>query len=157
MQQIACRVVRETPQPGAGTLVTDPTKILDLVAEVMNEVAGDEPREIFVVFHLNSQNMVVSWEIVSMGILDSTLIHPREIFRSAILKNAAAIILAHNHPSGMTEPSMEDINVTRQLVRAGDHLGIPVVDHVITGHSFETDKPDFVSMAARGLLRAKDE
>lgn len=88
-------------------------------------------REAFVVFLLDTKNRVISREIVGIGTLNQTLIHPREVFRSAICKNANSIILAHNHPSGDPVPSDEDRRVTDQLVRAGKIIGIKVLDHVV--------------------------
>ena len=153
MQQIVCRVVREPePQEGSGFQVTGPDDVRKLVGKVMDTLTGEEAREIFVVFHLNSQSMVVAWEIVTQGILDASLVHPREIYRSAIVRNAAAIIVAHNHPSGLVEPSGEDLKVTRQLVNAGDQLGMPLVDHVITGRDFSTGEPRYHSLAAEGFF-----
>jgi len=103
-------------------------------------------RERFIVFWLNSANKVVGYEVVSEGILNSSLTHPREVFRGAIVATAASVILAHNHPSDNIEPSQEDISITRQLVESGKILGIPVHDHIIfAGNSY-------TSLAERGLV-----
>ena len=103
----------------------------------------DWTKEVFLVFCLNTTQRIISREIVSIGILDRTLVHPREIFRMAILRNAASIIIAHNHPSGRVEPSEADRVVTKTIKEAGDILGIKLLDHVIVGedayYSF-TDK-----------------
>jgi DNA repair protein RadC len=90
-------------------------------------------REHFVVLHLNSKNRVLKYETVAIGTLNQTLIHPREVFKSAIKWNSNAIILVHNHPSGDVEPSEEDIEITDLLTKAGDLLSIKVLDHVIVG------------------------
>ena len=90
-------------------------------------------QEAFVVFDLNSKNNVIDRRLVTLGILDASLVHPREVFRGALLNNAAAIILAHNHPSGDPTPSAEDVRITRQLIQAGQVLGIKVLDHVVIG------------------------
>ena len=82
-------------------------------------------RERFIVFWLSSANKVIGFEVVSEGILNSSLTHPREVFRGAIVATAAAIILAHNHPSGNIEPSQEDISITKQLVESGKNLRYP--------------------------------
>ncbi len=104
------------------------------------------PHEEFHTLLLDSQNAPICQRQVTRGILDASLIHPREVFRDAIVLRAAALILVHNHPSGNTEPSPEDIHVTEQLRAAGDQLGIPVIDHIIiAGESFS-------SMAGRGSL-----
>lgn len=102
--------------------------------------------ERFVVFLLNSQNKVQAVEIVTEGTLNASLVHPREVFKAAVRGIAAAIIIAHNHPSGNPEPSAEDCQITRQLVEAGKIMGIQVHDHVIfrgTGYT---------SMAERGMM-----
>jgi DNA repair protein RadC len=88
-------------------------------------------KEHFCVFFLNTQNRIIGREIVSIGTLNTSLIHPRECFRTAILKNSAAVIFAHNHPSGSLEPSNEDMAVTKRLKDAGKLIGIEVLDHVI--------------------------
>jgi DNA repair protein RadC len=88
-------------------------------------------KELFKVFLLDSNNAVIASEIVSVGTLNMSVIHPREIFKLAILKSANSIILAHNHPSGSIEPSREDIEVTKRIREAGELLGIKVLDHVI--------------------------
>ena len=103
-------------------------------------------QERFVVFILNSKNAVQAIEIVSEGTLNASLVHPREVFRAAILGIGASIIVAHNHPSGNLEPSREDIEITRQLVESGKIIGIPIHDHLIFTENGCT------SFAERGLL-----
>jgi len=90
--------------------------------------------ECVVVLALNTRRKAIGHFLVSTGTLDTTLVHPREIFKTAILLSAHAIILAHNHPSGDSTPSESDIKVTRDLIRAGQLLKIEVLDHVIIGH-----------------------
>lgn len=90
-------------------------------------------KEVFAVYLLDTKNKVKKREIISMGIMDASIIHPREVFRLAILTGAHRIILSHNHPSGDTEPSDEDMKITRQLQEAGKLIGIEVLDHVIVG------------------------
>jgi DNA repair protein RadC len=92
---------------------------------------GASPVEQFGVVMLDTKNHVVRVKIVSMGSLDSTVVHPREVFREAASASAAAIILFHNHPSGDPTPSQEDIALTKRLVEAGDIMGIEVLDHLI--------------------------
>ena len=106
----------------------------------------DEVKERFVVFWLNSANRVTGFEIVTEGILNSSLVHPREVFRGAIVATCANIIIAHNHPSGNPEPSSEDIQITKQIVESGKILVIPVHDHIIFSDS------SYTSLAERGLL-----
>lgn len=95
-------------------------------------------KEYFVVFYLTTRNQIIAREIISIGILNQCLIHPREVFRGAIVRNCHSIILAHNHPSGDTSPSDEDIKVTKRLQDAGDILGIEVLDHVIVGKGYQS-------------------
>jgi len=102
--------------------------------------------EVFMVLLLDSANHLLREVTITTGILNSSLVHPREVFRSAILEPAASIILLHNHPSGNPEPSTEDIQVTRQIVDAGGIIGIPVHDHIIIA----LDK--YTSFAEKGLL-----
>jgi DNA repair protein RadC len=90
--------------------------------------------ECFVVLLLNTRRRVKGHQMVTTGTLDTTLVHPREVFRAAVISSASAVILMHNHPSGDPAPSQEDIKVTRELVRAGQVLKIEVIDHVIVGH-----------------------
>ena len=90
-------------------------------------------KEQFVVILLNNKNKVIGTEVVSEGSLSSSIVHPREVFAPAILHHAAAIMVVHNHPSGDPKPSIEDEEVTRQLLRSGKVLGIPMIDHVIIG------------------------
>ena len=116
----------------------------DIAAALGAEIASHD-REHFVVLHLDVKNRLVSREVVSIGHLSCALVHPREVFKGAILANAASIALVHNHPSGDTEPSREDLDITKRLSKAGELLGIPVLDHVIV-----TTK-GFVSIAEKGL------
>ena len=94
-------------------------------------------KEVFKVFLLDSNNAVISSEIVSIGTLNMSVIHPREIFKLAILKSANSIILVHNHPSGNIEPSQEDMEVTQRLRKAGELLGIRILDHVIVSGNLD--------------------
>ena len=90
--------------------------------------------ECFVVLLLNTRHRVKGHHLVTTGTLDTTLVHPREVFRAAVVASAQAVILMHNHPSGDPTPSAEDIKVTRELVKAGFVMKIEVLDHVIVGH-----------------------
>lgn len=99
----------------------------------MGPLLRDLVQEEFHALLLNAQHRVLRTVLVTRGILDASLIHPREVFRAAVTEGAAAVILVHNHPSGDPTPSSEDRAVTRQLARAGRTLGIPVLDHVIVG------------------------
>lgn len=103
------------------------------VAEFLMPRLRYAAKEQFVVILLNNKNKVIGTEVVSEGSLSSSIVHPREVFAPAILHHAAAIMVAHNHPSGDPKPSIEDEEVTRQLLRSGKVLGIPLIDHVIIG------------------------
>lgn len=116
------------------------------VAERFIPRLRDMKQEVFIVLLLNSANRIMKEVTVTRGLLNSSLTHPREVFRSAIVESAASVILLHNHPSGNTEPSQEDISITKQIVEAGKVVGIPVHDHIIiAGNSY-------TSFADRGLL-----
>lgn len=91
--------------------------------------------ENFIVVHLSTRRNAIGFEVVSTGTLDTLLVHSREVFKSAIVTNAAAIVLGHNHPSGDPTPSEADIKVTHDLIRAGQLLKIEVLDHVILGRA----------------------
>lgn len=90
-------------------------------------------KEHFMILHLDSKNKVIKDEIVSVGTLNSSLIHPREVFKSAIKESANSVILVHNHPSGAPEPSIEDVKITDVLFKSGELFSIKVLDHVIVG------------------------
>lgn len=92
-------------------------------------------KENFVVLYLNARNQMIVKEYVSIGTLNSSLVHPREVFAPAIQHSAASVILCHNHPSGDCQPSPEDLQLTRQLISAGELLGIEVLDHLILSQS----------------------
>jgi len=107
----------------------------------------EAPTEKFMVFVMNARMVCVAIDTVSIGIVNSSLVHPREAFRAAITCCGSAVMFAHNHPSGNLEPSQEDISITKQLVESGKILGIPVQDHIIFGEGGY-----FTSFAERGLL-----
>jgi DNA repair protein RadC len=90
-------------------------------------------KEYFKVILLNTKNQIISIEDISIGSLNSSIVHPREIYNLAVKKSAAAVILVHNHPSGDPAPSREDMEVTKRVAEAGKILGINVLDHIIVG------------------------
>ena len=106
----------------------------------------DHKKEHFVIFFLDSRNQEIKREIVSVGSLNTSLVHPREVFEPAVRHLAAQVIIAHNHPSGDPSPSREDLDITKQLVNAGKILGIEIIDHVIV------TKDKFLSMKQKGIL-----
>ena len=103
-------------------------------------------REHFVVLLLNARHEVEAVETVSIGSLNASIVHPREVFLPAVLASAASVVLVHNHPSGDPEPSEEDLSITRRLVEGGEMLGIGVLDHVIVA------RRGVVSFRSRQLL-----
>ena len=108
--------------------ITSPLDVVDLVMEMQFL-----DKEHFRVISLSTKNHVIGIDEISIGSLNSSIVHPREVFKKALEKSAASVILAHNHPSGDPEPSREDIQVTNRLVKAGEILGIEVLDHIIIG------------------------
>ncbi len=100
------------------------------VWERMSDIRTSK-KEHFVVFYLDSRNQEIQREIISIGTLNESLVHPREVFEPAIKNNTSSIILTHNHPSGNTEPSQADIEITKKLIHAGKILDIHIVDHII--------------------------
>ena len=106
----------------------------------------EEAQEVFGILILNTKNKVVAVHEVSRGTLNSSMVHPREIFKPAVLHNAAGIICFHNHPSGDTVPSKEDIEVTERLVAAGEIMGIIVMDHIIVGDD------EYISLRDLGVM-----
>jgi DNA repair protein RadC len=104
------------------------------VATFMGSLVADYDRESFWVVLLNGKNRAIGVNLVSLGALTAALVHPREVLKPAILGNAAAMILVHNHPSGDPAPSGEDLALTRRLCEASELVGIRVLDHIIIGH-----------------------
>lgn len=101
------------------------------VAEYLQKSIGREKKEHFIILSLNTQNQLIKISDVSVGTLDASLVHPREVFHEAIECSASQIILAHNHPSGSIEPSVEDVEISKQLIKAGKIMGVDVLDHII--------------------------
>lgn len=127
--------------------------LLDTPERVADLLRDDNQRytvEHFQVVLLNTRRRLIRVEQISQGTLDTLLVHPREVFRPAILSNAAAMIVAHNHPSGDPTPSDADIRVTRDLIRAGQLLKIEVLDHIILGTRNDQRPRGFVSLRELG-------
>jgi DNA repair protein RadC len=114
------------------------------VAQLLIPRLRDRPIEVFLVLVLDARNAVKLDKEISQGTLNASIVHPREVFKTAIDASGASIIVVHNHPSGNPEPSREDIDITRQLVEAGRIVGIPLHDHVIIAGN------TYTSMAERG-------
>jgi DNA repair protein RadC len=117
----------------------------DVVALIGKKLRG-ETREHFLVLLLNARHECTAVETVSIGSLNASIVHPREVFRPAVLAASASIIVAHNHPSGDPEPSEEDLSITRRLVQVGELLGIALLDHVVIASR------GVVSLRERGAL-----
>lgn len=122
--------------------IRGPNDVVRLVGPKLRKQA----REHFLVLLLNARHEVMGQETVSVGSLNASIVHPREVFRPAVLASAAATVLVHNHPSGDPEPSEEDLSITKRLVEAGELLGIGVLDHVIVASR------GVVSLRSRQLL-----
>jgi DNA repair protein RadC len=135
-------MVKERNQTSPIRRISRPEDAADLLQSFL---AGAD-RENFVVLLLDTKNKVVGINTVSIGTLNSAVVHPREVFKPAILANAASIILAHNHPSGDPAPSKEDVAVSKKLMEAGRLLEIEVLDHIIVGDDC------FLSMKQKGLI-----
>ncbi|MBU7006321.1 RadC family protein [Phosphitispora fastidiosa] len=124
------QLVREKSQPAESKHINSPFDAF----KVLGAMLENEDRENFVVMMVDTKHKIIGINTVSVGTLNSSPVHPREVFKPAMLANAAAVILGHNHPSGEVKASPEDIEVTRRLEDAGAILGIEVLDHVIVGH-----------------------
>ncbi len=123
-----------------GTRFTAPSQVYETFSFLMKET-----KEMFLTLHLDGKNKIIAMDLVSIGSLNQSIVHPREVFKTALLSNAAAIICVHQHPSGDPSPSSEDINITRRLQEAGEIMGIKILDHIIIGETY-------LSFVERGLL-----
>ncbi len=122
-------------------LILSPEDVWEQLKDIRNH-----KKEHFVIFYLDTRNQEICREIISIGTLNESLVHPREVFEPAIRNSAAQIIIAHNHPSGNTDPSEEDIKITAKLAEAGKLLGIELFDHIIV------TKENFLSMNKENLF-----
>jgi len=130
-------------------IAVSPDKIIrssDEVAQIYGPKMRDLKKEIFMVLLLASNNKLIKDTVVSEGILNASVITPREVFREAVLAMAGAVILIHNHPSGNLEPSSEDIQLTKKMVEVGKAMQVPVLDHIIIAGN------GYTSLADRGLI-----
>lgn len=141
-RRMAREVHREAP------LLDTPESIAELMRE---ELRMSEVEEFHAVL-LNVRKRLIRTERISLGTLDTILVHPREVFRQAILANASAVVLVHNHPSGDPHPSDADVRVTRDLIRAGHLLRIELVDHVVVGQRSDRCPRGFASLKELGLF-----
>jgi len=128
--------------------VSNPQTVQGVLSKVLNsENEVDRMKEHFWVIGLSTRNAIQYIDLVSLGTLNASLVHPREVFRFSILKAVSSIILSHNHPSGDSEPSEEDLRITKRLVEAGKIIGIEVLDHIVIG-----SRDSFCSFKERGII-----
>ena len=143
-RKMACELQSESP------ILDNPENVVALLRE-QNLVKNVETLQVLL---LNTRHKLIRIEEISDGTLDTLLVHPREVFKSAISANAAAIVLVHNHPSGDPTPSAADIKVTRDLIRAGQLLKIEVLDHIILGRATDKRAKDYSSLRELGYFYA---
>lgn len=143
VQVVRVEMVKERAVRFATNLVRTPQDAASILAGFL---AGVD-REHFVLMCLDTKNKVNALNVVSVGTLNGAMVHPREVFKPAILANAAAVILGHNHPSGDTTPSREDKEIVKRLAEVGKILGIEVLDSLILG-----DDGNFISFKEQGLI-----
>lgn len=124
-----------------GQRYTSPQQVSDTFQFLMKET-----KEQFLTLHLDGKNRIICMDVVSIGSLNQSIVHPREVFKTACISNAAAIICVHQHPTGDPTPSSEDIAITRRLKEAGEIMGIKILDHIIVGDG------EYLSFVERGLL-----
>lgn len=122
--------------------ISCPKDAFDLLAPELRFLT----KEHFICLFLNTKNRVIYKEVISIGSLNAAVVHPREVFKAAMKHSSASLICAHNHPSGDSTPSNEDINLTKRLVSAGEIVGIEVLDHLIIGGN------QYVSLKEQGLI-----
>jgi len=134
-------VVRDDAPQWVSKRFTQPQQVFEMFRDLRLET-----KEHFIVLHLDGKNRIVCFDRVSIGSLNQAIVHSREVFKTACLSNAAAVLLVHNHPTGDPTPSQEDIAITRRLKESGEILGIKVLDHIIVGDN------EFLSFVEKGLL-----
>ncbi len=126
----------------AGDLLSSP----DLVRQYLSAQLRHQPREVFAVLFLDNQNRLITYEELFFGTIDGAAVYPREVVRRAMVHNAAALVLAHNHPSGIAEPSQADQRITQRLQAALELIDVRILDHMVVGDL------EVVSFAERGLI-----
>lgn len=135
-----CAVLEDSPKY-LGKKIVNAAEVSDMFSFLRQET-----KEHFICLHLDSKNHILCFEVVSIGSQTAAIVHPREVFKSALLSSASAVLFMHNHPSGDPTPSCEDIELTSRLRECAELLGIRVLDHVILGNN------RYTSFADRGLL-----
>ncbi len=134
--------LEECPEPGKKSPVKTPDEVVSLVGARLR----GKKKEYFLTILLDTRGQLIKSVEVSVGSLDASIVHPREVFKEAISASAASVIFVHNHPSGDPEPSVDDIKLTKRLAEVGEIMGIDVLDHVVLGGK------DWVSLKRKGLF-----
>lgn len=151
--KVTSTVIREISYPGADLEADTPEKVVAAWQNFVTQCTWHDPlKEAMVVWNLNTRNQILDFNLVSLGTLNATLTHPREVFRPAIVCGACSIIITHNHPSGDPTPSEADIKATREIKRAGDLLRIELLDHVVIGKPSNSTK-DSIRSACHATVR----
>jgi len=147
IQKFSLRIVKESGgrYDLENKIVRQPFDVKKILVEVIE--LDKRAEEVFVILTVDIKNQVTGIFEVSVGSINSSIVTAREVFKRAILQNACSIILAHNHPSGIPEPSKDDIKITKRLINAGEVLGIEVLDHIIIG-----SKDNFSSMKEKSII-----
>ena len=136
---------KEVNYDWADKKINTPERVAEVAVNVLE--LHEQAEEVFYIFTLDTKNKITGIFEVSRGCLNSTIVHPREVFKRALLQNASGIILIHNHPSGDPMPSKEDIEMTNRLIEAGDLLGIRVLDHLVIG-----DENNYISFKQKSYM-----
>lgn len=136
---------KEVNYDWANKSINSPEKVADVAINVLE--LHERAEESFYIFTLDIKNQINGIFEVSRGSLNASIVHPREVFKRALLQNANSIILLHNHPSGDPKPSKEDVDITNRLIESGDLLGIRVLDHIIIG-----DENNYISLKQENLM-----
>jgi len=143
---VSVRMVKDSSNnyPGLGRKIKSPDDVNDIVNRVLDINSSTVER--FGILLLNTKNNVLGVHVLSVGTVNASLVSPRDVYQSALLANAVQIIAFHNHPSGDSTPSKEDVSITKRLVEAGKIIGIELVDHIVIGDN------NFYSFKSNGLI-----
>lgn len=139
---VSIKMIRESSFLYENRRISSPKDAVELLRKLLDGA----DREQFITCCIDTKNQPTSINVVSVGTLNSSLVHPREVFKTAILGNSSSVIVAHNHPSGDPSPSKEDIDITERLKEAGKIIGINVLDHLIIGEN------RYVSLKEKGVI-----
>jgi len=146
IESVKIKLVRESIEWYGDNIVKSP----ESGAKIVNQYLDGSDREQFIVLGLDTKNKVNFIETVSVGTVNSSIVHPREVFKSLVVGNATSFIVAHNHPTGDVKPSQEDISVTERLRKTGEIMGIELLDHIIvTG---DVNNNIYVSLKEKGYI-----